>query len=146
MTEQLTNRHGLPVPSRTAPEPHYLPGPAFEGARVDHWANQHQILLAVEGHYFSKSMFHMLREYRDWEGLYRGEVSIIGRVFLDDKFLDLLVVNPDDGYLRASSICLQDVKSLPPGIQHFLKQQFDAPPILTRENPWSMLPNQQKAK
>lgn len=137
---RFINPYGLPVPSQNTPEPRYIPGPSFENARVDHWANRHQIILAVEGHYFSKSIFHMLKEYRDWEGLFRGDVSVIGRVVLDDKFLDLLVMDPEDGYLRASSICLQEIKALHPDIQHFLNQQFDAPPILTREIPWGMVP------
>lgn len=136
MTRQfMANPFGLPVPSPAVPEPKYFPGNAFENARVDHWADGDSLLFAVEGHIFSKGMFHMLHEYRDWGGLMRGDLAVLGRVHLNDNFLDLIVMDDKDGYLRASSICLNEIKAQAPDVQHFLTQQLTrAPFIRTREH------------
>lgn len=131
----MANPFGLPVPSAAVPEPNYFPGNAFENARVDHWADGRSLLFAVEGHIFSKGMFHMLKEYRNWEGLMRGDIAILGRVQLNDNYLDLIVMDDKDGYLRASSICLQEIKAQAPEVQHFLNRQLTrAPFIRTREH------------
>lgn len=120
------------LPSSTAPEPNYVPGHDFENAPVDILRVGHSLIFSVEGHYFSKGMFHMLKEYRDWDGLMRGEMRILGRVDLDPKFLDL--VTTCDGYLRASSISVQEIKALAPDVQNFLNRQMtEATIIRTRE-------------
>lgn len=134
-TELLTNPHGLPVPSRTAPMREHHPGKAFEHVPADIWTSTNCRVVAIDGDYFSKEHFYNMREYRDWEGLKRGDVTILGRAHLDSVFLDLVVVSAQ-GHLWASSIELHEIKTLHPDIQYFLNQQFDAPPILTRENPW----------
>ncbi|MDJ0315068.1 hypothetical protein [Arthrobacter sp. H35-D1] len=133
---QLINPHGLPVPSRTSPSRDHHPGNAFEYVPADVWTSTNCRVVAIDGDYFSKSHFHTLKEYRNWAGLMNGDVEVLGRVLLDSLFLDLVVVTPQ-GHLRASSICLHEIKALHPDIQEFLTLQLEAPPILTRENPWS---------
>lgn len=126
MTHQyMTNPYGLPVPS---PGPNYVPGKAFENAPVDIISRDKNLIFLVEGHVFSKDVFHMLKEDRDWDALVRGDARILGRVLLDANFLDLVTTR--DGYLRASSIREQEINALAPKVRHFLRKQMEEAPTI----------------
>lgn len=78
--------------------------PEFHNAPVEHFTYGDSLVLTVAGRVMTREMYHRLPEYRDWEGLMRGDLVILGRIDLDEDFLDLVVMDAADGYLRSTFI------------------------------------------
>jgi hypothetical protein len=98
----------------------------FHDAPVGHFTKDDSLILTVSGRVMNKEMYHRLPEYSDWEGLMRGDLAILGRIDLDEDFLDLVVMDADDGYLRSTFIHRDKVHTKPKEVREFIDQHWNS--------------------
>lgn len=60
----------------------------------------------------------------------RGDLAILGRIELDKDFLDLVVMDSDDRYLRSTFIYRDKARPQPKEVREFIDLQWDRAPII----------------
>jgi hypothetical protein len=104
--------------------------PEFHDAPVDHLNDGDSLILTVAARVMTKDMYHRLPEYSDWEGLMNGQLAILGRIDLDEDFLDLVVMDANDGYLRSTLIHRDAARLKPKEVREFIDLCWDRAPLI----------------
>lgn len=118
-------------------QPYFGPTPSgfafkheFHDAPVEHLSQDDSLILTVAGRIMNAEMYHRLPEYADWEGLMRGDLAILGRIELDEDFVDLVVMDANDGYLRSTFINLEAARAKPKNVRDFIQRCYQRAPII----------------
>ncbi|MDP9693022.1 UNVERIFIED_ORG: hypothetical protein J2X79_000559 [Arthrobacter globiformis] len=104
--------------------------PEFHDAPVDSLNTEDSMILTVAGRIMTADMYHRLPEYNDWQGLMDGKLAILGRIDLNSSFLDLVVMDAEDGYLRSTFIHRDSAQSQPEAVRHFIGLCWDRAPLI----------------
>jgi hypothetical protein len=104
--------------------------PEFHDAPVGHFTTDDSLILTVSGRVMNKEMYHRLPEYSDWKGLMNGDLAILGRIDLDEDFLDLVVMDAEDGYLHSALVHRDTARTQPKEVRDFIDCCWKRAPII----------------
>lgn len=111
-----------------------MPGKAWRKAEVrTHRARNGELVLRLNGYYFTADMFHVLPEHRDWKSIYRGDIKVVGHIELNWHMLDLVLMD-DQGHARSASIDFLSAWFKPFKLRTFLFNVWRQSPVIRLNN------------